>query len=85
MEPSSEFRSKAVYNNVMYALAGQVAQALSPDQRTPWDQLVRQYLLQPLHMHHTHFMGDLNEDHHLASQYVYVNDNKVRISRKRFQ
>jgi len=45
-----------VYNNHMYVLAGYVAEVLEGQ---PWEQLISEYLLQPLGMTSTTFVRDV--------------------------
>ena len=49
---TSEFRDRAVYNNIMYALAGLIAEKLGG---ATWEQLVTSRLLRPLGMNSTIF------------------------------
>jgi len=55
-KPALPFREDYVYNNHMYVLAGYVAEVL---ENRSWEQLVSEYLLQPLGMTSTTFVRDV--------------------------
>ena len=55
-KPALPFREEYVYNNHMYVLAGYVAEVLEGQ---PWEQLISEYLLQPLGMTSTTFVRDV--------------------------
>ena len=45
MQEAAEFRTATIYNNIMYSLAGHVAETL---EGRPWDDLLVDQLLKPL-------------------------------------
>ena len=55
-KPALPFRQDYVYNNHLYVLAGYVAEVLEGQ---PWEELVDEYLLQPLGMTSTTFVSDV--------------------------
>jgi len=63
MEASFNFRSRAVYNNVIYSLAGHVIEHLGGGRS--WESLLHQLVLDPLNMTQTSFydalLGDTTE------------------------
>ena len=60
LKPASSLRSRYAYQNVMYAVAGQVVAAASG---MPWSEFVRRRILQPVGM-----SGTLTSHHSLAGQ-----------------
>ena len=74
MSQVAEFRAAAIYNNILYAVAGDVAQALGG---ASWEALVRRELLEPLNMTSTTFLQYV-EDMALpmATQYSYSRGNQ---------
>ena len=59
MKHSKEFRTGALYNNIMYALAGHVAEQVGD---ASWETLLRRELLEPLGMTSTTFVREVQED-----------------------
>ena len=55
-KPAQPFREKFLYNNHLYVLAGYVAEVL---EHQSWEDLVSEYLLQPLGMTSTTFVRDV--------------------------
>jgi len=55
-KPALPFRKEYVYNNHLYVLAGYVAEVL---ERTSWENLTDEYLLQPIGMTSTTFVRDV--------------------------
>ncbi len=53
LRPVAAYRSKAVYNNIMYMLAGHVAERLAGGRS--WESLVKEEILEPLGMNSTTF------------------------------
>jgi len=51
-EPDSGLRTAFIYNNIMYAVAGQAAEVLSGQL---WEDLLQEELLEPLGMRSTTF------------------------------
>ena len=83
MKESVSFRSKALYNNNMYSLAGSVAETLGGQS---FEKLVKEELLRPLGMKHTGFLNNLgHQAKNQATQYAYnLNKSRFRINRERY-
>ncbi|MFA5074523.1 MAG: DUF5829 family protein [Candidatus Babeliales bacterium] len=52
LKPSTKFREKWQYNNLMYILAGHILENIS---RMSWDAFIKKYITEPLDMHNTYF------------------------------
>lgn len=68
-KPLRSFRTRFIYNNFMYALAGYVAERL---RATSWEDLVRQRIFRPLSMKQSKFVGDISRDDDITSSYAFV-------------
>ncbi|KAK3599921.1 hypothetical protein CHS0354_012563 [Potamilus streckersoni] len=73
------FRSKFLYSNYMYTLAGHVAEVLGGRN---WETLVQESLLTPLCMHNTGFVDQLDNRNDLASPYVLLNGILTEVDRQ---
>ena len=69
------WRESAKYNNLMYGVASLVLEELEGDK---WEKLVQLNLLQPLEMHSTTFVHDLNDQQrdNVATSYVVDDSGK---------
>jgi len=69
----SSFRNKFIYNNMMYLVAGCVAERLGGGQ--PLEQLMADRLFRPLGMNDTHFISEMSDrvdnDTRLATMYFF--------------
>ncbi|TAH38006.1 MAG: hypothetical protein EYC70_05115 [Planctomycetota bacterium] len=73
-EPWTGFRTKFQYNNIMYLAAGQASAQVAG---TPWPQLLRQRILDPLGMRDTSVsVSAAQEDERLALGYVWDEDRQ---------
>lgn len=71
IRPCAEFRGKAIYSNVMYAMAGYVAEFATGE---PWDELMHKYIFNPLNMTRTNCSADImKRDLNYAWPYRYIN------------
>jgi CubicO group peptidase (beta-lactamase class C family) len=67
-EPTAALGSKFLYNNVAYTAAGE---ATARAAHTPWEELLRDRLLEPLGMHDTVISADPEATPHLARGYEW--------------
>lgn len=73
--PCTSFRDKAIYSNVMYALAGYVAECATGES---WDDLMQKYIFDPLNMTRTNCSVDvMKTDANFAWPYRHL-DGKCR-------
>ncbi len=80
LEPSCCFRERYQYNNLMYLVAGHVAEELSGK---AWEELVREKILQPLDMRRTNFsVKAMQEGSDFACPYIEKND---RLEKMKFR
>ena len=80
MKAKYPMRTTPIYNNIMYALAGRVAEKLGA---STWEDLVSEEILKPLGMNNTRFYhdrGDLKERY--AVPYVHHNGQRFRLPEK---
>ena len=72
-QPTHPFRTQFIYNNYMYSLAGYVAEIL---EGKPWEDLIRQYIFDPLNMTSSSFIGELDTVNisHFAHAFAYGNN-----------
>ena len=71
IEPEGVFRQKVIYSNVIYAMAGYVAEAVTG---RPWDRLMAEYLLEPMGMTRTNCFAEiLQNDPNHADPYYIIN------------
>ncbi len=85
MASSREFRSEASYNNIMYALAGKIAEKLS---NQPFEKLMKDRLLHQLGMTSTTFRHEGTVERIVrASQYgyIYTGSPPVNISADKYR
>ena len=81
MQPVKPLREVSIYNNIMYALAGHVAEELGGK---PWEQLIQEEILIPLGMNHTAFYHrrhaqDAQTDGY-SKQYLHMYDDTVELN-----
>lgn len=76
MKSKNGFRGAAYYNNILYALAGHVAEVLGG---ATWEELVKRELLDPLGMMDTTFLRNGKEGFTRAKQYVHLNRRTIDI------
>ena len=80
MQPVGAMRDMSVYNNIMYALAGRVAEELGG---ASWEQLVLQEILTPLGMNNTTFyhwrQQGPSSTHSYAKQYFHMGDETLQL------
>ena len=71
IKPCTGFRQEAIYSNVMYAMAGYVAECASGE---AWDDLMQKYTFTPLGMTGTNCsVNDMEKDNDYALPYRYRN------------
>ena len=70
-QPRVPFRTKFMYSNYMYVLAGFVAEQMSGK---PWERLVRDLLFEPLGMRDSGFVGEGSNFSQFPSAFVYIDD-----------
>ncbi|XP_061184961.1 uncharacterized protein LOC133192977 [Saccostrea echinata] len=70
-EPSEPFRTKFLYSNYMYTLAGYVAERMSGKS---WEELVREILFQPLEMDGSGFVNEVKNFSGFSPAFVYVDE-----------
>ncbi|HEY3598112.1 MAG TPA: serine hydrolase [Paraburkholderia sp.] len=74
MKPVAPFRSRLIYNNMMYDAVGHVIELLSGK---PWDQFIRDEILKPLGMTHTAFtIADMLEQPEFSVPFSERRDGK---------
>merc|ERR1712018_478335 len=59
--PIADFRTRFIYNNFLYAAAGYTAEILAGQRNKKhesWSDLTRIFILDPLGMNNTHFIGE---------------------------
>ncbi|CAH1781743.1 unnamed protein product [Owenia fusiformis] len=77
---AGEFRQGFTYNNLMYALAGAVAEARA---NSTWETLIRTHLLQPLGMNETTFIDvEAPRWKNIAKPYTYKNGTYLPLPRE---
>ena len=69
MDASMNFRSKALYNNVVYSVAGHVVEQLGAG--GSWELLLRELVLDPLNMTETSFYHARDHPDKFAQPYVH--------------
>lgn len=80
LEPSCCFRERYQYNNLMYLVAGYVAEELTGKS---WEELVRERILKPLEMHRTNFsVEDMQKENDFAVPYIEKNN---RLEKMKFR
>lgn len=71
IQPCIGFRGEAIYSNVMYAMAGYVAECATGKS---WDELMQKYIFEPLKMMRTNCSADImKNDDNYAVPYRYIN------------
>jgi len=71
IKPCSEFRGEAIYSNVMYAIAGYVAECATGE---TWENLMQEYIFNPLNMKRTNCSVDImKKDLNFSIPYRYRN------------
>jgi len=71
IKPCSEFRGEAIYSNVMYAIAGYVAECATGE---TWENLMQKYIFNPLDMKRTNYSVDImKKDLNYSIPYRYRN------------
>ncbi len=71
INPCADFRGNAIYSNVIYALAGYVAECAT---NKPWDELMQKYIFNPLGMERTNCSVDImKKDSNYSIPYRYRN------------
>lgn len=71
IQPCTDFRGEAIYSNVMYAMAGYVAECATGEL---WDDLMQKYLFEPLGMNRTNCSVDvMKTDSNYSIPYRYRN------------
>lgn len=71
IRPCAEFRDEAIYSNVIYALAGYVAECATGES---WDELMQKYIFNPLGMTRTNCSVDImKDDLNYSKPYRYRN------------
>jgi len=79
IKPCTSFRGEAIYSNVMYALAGYVAECATGE---TWDDLMQKYIFNPLGMARTNCSADvMKKDTNYSMPYRYRNGkcNQLKI------
>ncbi len=79
IKPCTGFRGEAIYSNVMYALAGYVAECATGE---TWDDLMQKYIFNPLGMARTNCSADvMKKDTNYSMPYRYRNGkcNQLKI------
>lgn len=66
MKPQNALREASIYNNIMYALAGRVAEEIGGK---TWEELVEEEILTPLAMNSTTFYHLRQKGLQYAKQY----------------
>ena len=69
MNASQNFRSQALYNNVVYSVAGHVVEQLGAG--GSWESLLRELVLDPLNMTETSFYHARDDPDKFAQPYVH--------------
>lgn len=77
LPPSAGFRERFQYNNLTVTLAGHIAEIVSGER---WEDLVRNHILQPLHMGNTGFT--LPESGNVTSSYHENNERQLVTNRR---
>jgi CubicO group peptidase (beta-lactamase class C family) len=69
IEPCDKFRNRSLYSNVMYALVGYVAEAVTGES---WHDLMKKYVFDPVHMERTSSTAEaiVNDPNHAEPYYV---------------
>jgi len=71
IKPCTYFRGEAIYSNVIYAMAGYVAECATGE---PWDKLMQKYIFDPLGMTRTNCSVDvMQKDTNYSLPYRYRN------------
>ena len=81
-EPVLPFRSRMLYNNNMYTLAGVAAERLRQES---WEDLTRRYIFEPLDMTSSDFMHQSNWDGNFAVPYTRINGAREEVPRDFFR
>lgn len=77
LEPSVKFRTKAIYNNTVYAVSSFVAEYVTGD---TWPNLMKKYLFKPLEMSRTCCLGKaFNKDSNFALPHRNINGKSVPV------
>jgi len=82
-EPEAPFRSRYVYSNVMYSVAGEVAAAITGQS---WESLMHERLFAPLNMtrSNTSITEFSDDDHNIAWPHQFIDGEQVVIQRRNF-
>lgn len=75
-EPLYPLRTKFVYSNYMYVLAGFVAEKMGGK---PWETLVKELLFEPLGMRDSGFVSDVKNFTQYPSAFAYVDGRLERV------
>lgn len=75
-EPLHPLRTKFVYSNYMYVLAGFVAEKMGGK---PWETLVKELLFEPLGMRDSGFVSDVKNFTQYPSAFAYVDGRLERV------
>lgn len=77
LQPCGGFRQQALYSNLMYAMAGYVAEYVTGQR---WEALMEEYIFAPLGMKRTSCTGEqIIRDHNHAEPYFIENGTAVKV------
>ena len=77
LQPCGGFREQALYSNLMYAMAGYVAEYVTG---RPWDELMEEYLFAPLCMKRTTCLAEqITQDGNHAEPYFIEGGRAVKV------
>ncbi len=83
LEPEAEFRTRYVYSNMMYMVAGEVIRSAGGFES--WDDAIQQLLFEPLGMHNTNTsITQIADDDNAAWPHQYIKGEVVPIPRRNF-
>jgi CubicO group peptidase (beta-lactamase class C family) len=74
--PSEPLRTKFLYSNYMYTLAGYVAEQMSGKS---WEALVRETLFQPLGMNDSGFVNEVKNFSQISPAFVYIDGKQEKV------
>ncbi|VDI63706.1 Hypothetical predicted protein [Mytilus galloprovincialis] len=74
--PVAPIRTKFIYSNYFYALAGYVAEKITG---RSWEHLVQEYLFNPLCMKNSGFVDHISSFHEFALGYSYIKKTPVKL------
>lgn len=77
--PAAPIRTKFIYSNYFYALAGYVAEKITG---RSWEDLVQEYLFNPISMGQSGFVDHINKFDDFALGYSYLQEKPVKLYEK---